>query len=137
MDRGLVTHHATREAEVAAIASDILGAMRAGQRVIAPGRPFQDCLYVNRAVRAGLGFAGSGHEFEFDRGAIEFAAGDRVLFRANNRKLDVRNGDTGTVRAMTQDDAGSTVGRFRQSDHRDFRRWPTAARTRSSAARRG
>jgi ATP-dependent exoDNAse (exonuclease V) alpha subunit len=106
MDRGLVTHHESREQEVAAIAADIVEAMRAGQRVIAPGRSFQDCLYVNRAVRAELGMTGTGREFEFDRGVIELSAGDRVLFRANNRRLDVRNGDTGTVSAIAQDADG-------------------------------
>ena len=82
MDRGLVTHHKTREEEVNAIAGDIIEATLAGEKVIAPGRSFQDCLYVNRAVRAGLGLEGKGHEFEFDRGVIELAVGDRVMFRA-------------------------------------------------------
>jgi hypothetical protein len=50
--------------------------------------------------------AGTGREFEFDRGVIELSAGDRVLFRANNRRLDVRNGDTGTVGAIAQDADG-------------------------------
>jgi AAA domain/Relaxase/Mobilisation nuclease domain len=102
MDRGHVTFHKTREEEISAIATDIVEAMRAGERVIAPGRSFQDCLYVNRAVRAGLGFEGTGREFEFDRGVIELAVGERVLFRQNNRRLDVRNGDTGTVNGIAQ-----------------------------------
>ena len=49
---------------------------------------------------------GTGQEFEFDRGVIELAAGDRVLFRQNNRRLDVRNGDTGTVNEIAEDQQG-------------------------------
>ena len=106
MDRGLVTHHKTRSDEIAAIAFDIVNAMRAGQRVIAPGRSYQDCLYVSRQVRTELGLQNTGHEFEFDRGIIELAIGDRILFRENNRKLEVNNGDTGTVSSLEQDERG-------------------------------
>ncbi len=106
LDRGLVTHHATRSDEIAAIAADIVTAMRAGQRVIAPGRSYQDCLYVSRQVRTELGLRETGHEFEFDRGIMEIAVGDRILFRENNRKLEVNNGDTGSVSSLTQDERG-------------------------------
>jgi hypothetical protein len=57
-------------------------------------------------LREALGLAGTGQEFEFDRGVIELAAGDRVLFRANNRRMDVRNGDTGAVSAVDRDQPG-------------------------------
>jgi len=106
MDRGLVTFHESRAEEVAAIASDIADAMRNGQRVIAPGRSYQDCLYVSRQVRSELGLQNTGHEFEFDRGILELAVHDRILFRENNRKLEVNNGDTGTVQRITKNERG-------------------------------
>jgi hypothetical protein len=103
IDRGHVTFHETRTSEVEATAADIVAAMQMGVNVIAPGRSWQDCYYINRAVRDGLGLTGKGQRFAFDRGAIELAVGDRIMFRQNNAPLGVLNSETGTVMRLSNE----------------------------------
>jgi hypothetical protein len=106
INRGHVAFHATRTEEVVATAADIVQAMRSRINVIAPGRSWQDCYYINRAVRDGLGLAGKGRRFAFDRGTIELSVGDRILFRQNNAKLGVLNSETGTVTGLRKGAGG-------------------------------
>jgi hypothetical protein len=110
IDRGHVAFHANRKDEVVATAADIVQAMRSGINVIAPGRSWQDCYYINRAVRDGLGLAGNGRRFAFDRGTIELSVGDRILFRQNNAKLGVLNSETGTVTELRKGARGWRIG---------------------------
>jgi hypothetical protein len=106
INRGHVAFHATRTEEVVATAADIVQAMRSRINVIAPGRSWQDCYYINRAVRDGLGLAGKGRRFAFERGTIELSVGDRILFRQNNAKLGVLNSETGTVTGLRKGAGG-------------------------------
>jgi len=71
-------------------------------------------LFVNKAVRAGLGHEGKGETFRVYNGLREFAKGDCVEFGLNDQKkndgtwydakrLDVLNGYTGVVTAVTKE----------------------------------
>ena len=50
-----------------------------------------------RALRAASGELGKGEVIETERGAREFATGDRLYFLRNERGLGVKNGSLGTV----------------------------------------
>jgi len=59
-----------------------------------------DAAEINQAARERLkvsGALGIDHTIMTADGALMFAAGDRVLFRKNDRRLAVKNGTTGTV----------------------------------------
>ncbi|MGH8227242.1 MAG: Ti-type conjugative transfer relaxase TraA [Steroidobacteraceae bacterium] len=53
-----------------------------------------------RELRAAAGELGKGEVIETERGAREFAAGDRLYFLRNERSLGVKNGSLGTVEAL-------------------------------------
>jgi len=53
-----------------------------------------------RALRAANGELGKGEVIETERGAREFAAGDRLYFLRNERGLGVKNGSLGTVESL-------------------------------------
>jgi hypothetical protein len=98
IDRGHVKFHANRVEEIAAKASDVVEAVKRGEKVLAPGYSHPECLYANRAIRAELGHEGTGISFRLDRGVRELAPNDRVIFGKNEeRNLGVLNGYTGTV----------------------------------------
>jgi hypothetical protein len=98
IDRGHVKFHANRVEEIAAKASDVVEAVKRGEKVLAPGYSHPECLYANRAIRAELGHEGTGISFRLDRGVRELAPNDRVIFQKNEeRSLGVLNGYTGTV----------------------------------------
>lgn len=59
-----------------------------------------DVQALNEAIRATYkerGELGGGQEYTTENGVREFAPGDRVLFRENNRDMGVFNGTLGTV----------------------------------------
>jgi hypothetical protein len=102
VDRGHVVFHENRKDEIAAKARDVVEAVKRGINVLAPGFSRQDCLYTNRAIRAGLGHEGKGVAFRLARGVRELAPNDRVIFERNaEARLGVLNGNTGTVRAVS------------------------------------
>lgn len=69
-----------------------------------------------RNAREARGELGAAASFRSDRGAVVFAAGDRVLLTRNDRELGVANGDRGAVIAAEPDRVtvrlkdGRTVG---------------------------
>jgi hypothetical protein len=102
VDRGHVVFHENRKDEIAAKARDVVEAVKRGVNVLAPGFSRQDCLYTNRAIRAGLGHEGNGVVFRLARGVRELTPNDRVIFEKNaEAKFGVLNGYTGTVRAVS------------------------------------
>jgi len=114
VEHGHVEFHANRSEEVKAKARDLLAAAKDGIRVLAPGYSKKECLFVNKAVRAGLGHEGKGETFRVYNGLREFAKGDCVEFGLNDQKkndgtwydakrLDVLNGYTGVVTAVTKE----------------------------------
>jgi hypothetical protein len=102
VDRGHVLFHENRKDEIAAKAHDVVEAVKRGVSVLAPGFSRQDCLYTNRAIRAGLGHEGKGIAFRLARGVRELSPNDRVIFEKNaEARLGVLNGYTGRVRSVS------------------------------------
>jgi hypothetical protein len=98
---GHIVYHADRKSEIAGKADDIVRAMQAGVRVIAPGCERIEVKYVNRAVRHQLGHVGKGILYQLEERQREFSPNDRVVFIKNHEwKLGVLNGYTGTVLAV-------------------------------------
>ncbi len=85
-----------------AIVGDVIGDMDArpdGSRLVLAHRRI-DVADLNdsiRAVRQGRGELQGEHLYQTTEGERTFAAGDRLLFRENNRDLGVKNGMLGTV----------------------------------------
>jgi Ti-type conjugative transfer relaxase TraA len=85
-----------------AIVGDVIGDMDArpdGSRLVLAHRRV-DVAELNdaiRAVRQGRGDLKGEHLYQTTEGERAFAAGDRLLFRENNRDLGVKNGMLGTV----------------------------------------
>jgi Ti-type conjugative transfer relaxase TraA len=108
---GMVKGHATLDAAKAAMiagwdaarqeAPDARQIMLAYRRV-----DVRDLNERARAVRRAAGELGDDYRVETERGARDFAAGDRVYFLRNERGLGVKNGTLGTVVGI----AGSAPG---------------------------
>lgn len=85
-----------------AIVGDVIADMDArpdGSRLVLAHRR-ADVAELNgaiRAVRQGRGELAREHVYQTTEGERAFAAGDRLLFRENNRDLGVKNGMLGTV----------------------------------------
>jgi Ti-type conjugative transfer relaxase TraA len=85
-----------------AIVGDVIGDMDArpnGSRLVLAHRRV-DVAELNDAIRAtrqGRGELRDEHLYQTTEGERAFAAGDRLLFRENNRDLGVKNGMLGTV----------------------------------------
>jgi hypothetical protein len=98
---GHIVYHEDRKSEIAGKADDIVRAMKAGVRVIAPSCERVEVKYVNRAVRHQLGHVGKGILYQLEERQREFSPNDRVVFTKNAEwKLGVLNGYTGTVLAV-------------------------------------
>jgi len=85
-----------------AIVGDVIGDMDArpdGSRLVLAHRraDVADLNDAIRAVRQGRGELAREHLYQTTEGERAFAAGDRLLFRENNRDLGVKNGMLGTV----------------------------------------
>jgi conjugative relaxase-like TrwC/TraI family protein len=74
-----------------------------------------DVADLNRRARQLLAAAGGLAGPELELGARRFAAGDRVLLRSSDRRLEVANGDRGTVTAVDPKRHTLTV-RLRERD---------------------
>jgi ATP-dependent exoDNAse (exonuclease V) alpha subunit len=74
-----------------------------------------DVADLNRRARQLLADAGTLAAPELELGERRFAAGDRVLLRRNDRRLEVANGDRGTVTAVDPKRHTLTV-RLRERD---------------------
>eukprot|EP01042_Synura_sphagnicola_P022162 gene22162-28223_t len=62
-----------------------------------------DVAELNQLARArmrGVGQLGQDAEIQTERGARDFAVGDRVMFLRNERSLGVKNGTLGTLEAL-------------------------------------
>ncbi|GAN81123.1 Ti-type conjugative transfer relaxase TraA [Acidocella aminolytica] len=101
-ERGAIRFEDTGEAARAAIVRDVTADMAArpeGTRLVLAHRN-ADVRGLNeaiRAVRQDRGELAGEFVYQTSEGARAFAAGDRVLFRENNRVLGVKNGMLGTV----------------------------------------
>jgi Ti-type conjugative transfer relaxase TraA len=85
-----------------AIVGDVIGDMDArpnGSRLVLAHRraDVADLNDAIRTVRQGRGELQGEHLYQTTEGERAFAAGDRLLFRENNRDLGVKNGMLGTV----------------------------------------
>ena len=92
------TREAAREAMLTAWAKD--GRETPGESRLMLAYTRDDVQALNagaRALRAANGELGRGEVIETERGAREFAAGDRLYFLRNERGLGVKNGSLGTV----------------------------------------
>jgi Ti-type conjugative transfer relaxase TraA len=99
---GMVQGHATLDDAKAAIVAGWDAARQeqpdARQIMLAYRRDdVRDLNARARAVRQAAGELGDDYRVHTERGAREFAAGDRVYFLRNERSLGVKNGTLGTV----------------------------------------
>jgi Ti-type conjugative transfer relaxase TraA len=101
-ERSAVRFEADIGAARSAIVGDVIADMDArpdGSRLVLAHRRV-DVAELNdsiRAVRQGRGELAREHLYQTTEGERAFAAGDRILFRENNRDLGVKNGMLGTV----------------------------------------
>ncbi|WP_210384806.1 hypothetical protein, partial [Rhizobium sp. PEPV16] len=102
-----------------------------GDELLVLAHTNQDVKRLNEALRSvmtGEGALGEGRSFRTERGAREFAAGDRIIFLENARFLEpraprlgpqyVKNGMLGTV-VSTGDKRGDTLLSVRLDNGRD------------------
>ncbi len=92
------TREAAREAMLTAWVKD--GRETPGESRLMLAYTRDDVQALNagaRALRAANGELGKGEVIETERGAREFATGDRLYFLRNERALGVKNGSLGTV----------------------------------------
>lgn len=101
-ERGAVRFEEDIDAARKAIVADVIADMDArpgGSRVVLAHRRV-DVAELNDAIRAARqdrGELGGEQVYRTTEGDRAFAAGDRILFRENNRDLGVKNGMLGTV----------------------------------------
>ena len=101
-ERGAIRFETNVDAARTAIVGDLIADMDArpeGSRLVLAHRR-ADVAELNdqvRAVRQGRGELQGEHLYQTTEGERAFAAGDRILFRENNRDLGVKNGMLGTV----------------------------------------
>ncbi len=101
-ERGAVRFEADTGAARQAIVADVIADMDArpdGSRLVLAHRRM-DVAELNDAIRNAWqdrGELGGEQVYQTTEGERAFAAGDRILFRANNRDLGVKNGMLGTV----------------------------------------
>jgi Ti-type conjugative transfer relaxase TraA len=101
-ERGAVRFADDIGAARTAIVGEVIADMDArpdGSRLVMAHRRV-DAAEMNdaiRAVRQGRGELAGEHLYQTTEGERAFAAGDRILFRENNRDLGVKNGMLGTV----------------------------------------
>jgi Ti-type conjugative transfer relaxase TraA len=101
-ERGQVRFESDTGAARAAIVSDVIADMDArpeGSRLVLAHRRV-DVADLNdqvRAARQGRGELQGEHLYQTSEGERAFAAGDRIMFRENNRDLGVTNGMLGMV----------------------------------------
>lgn len=101
-ERGAIRFEADLSAARSAIVADVIADMdarRGGSRLVLAHRrahvaELNDAV---RAVRQDRGELGGEQVYQTTEGERAFAAGDRILFRQNNRDLGVKNGMLGTV----------------------------------------
>src|SRR5487761_21748 len=95
---GASTRQEARETMLTAWAKD--GRENSGESRLMLAYTRDDVQALNagaRALRAANGELGKGEVIETERGAREFAAGDRLYFLKNERGLRVKNGSLGTI----------------------------------------
>jgi ATP-dependent exoDNAse (exonuclease V) alpha subunit len=78
---------------------------------------------LNWRARSRLAASGSLHGPTHDTSGRTFQAGDRILCRRNQHRLDVLNGDFGTVLAVDQDQGTLTVRLDRDPDPQNLPGW--------------
>jgi Ti-type conjugative transfer relaxase TraA len=97
---GMVQGHTDKAEAITAILDQWqAGRDRGGTQIILTATN-ADAAEINHAARERLktaGALGQDHELLTADGPMMFAAGDRVLFRKNDRRLAVKNGTSGTV----------------------------------------
>jgi Ti-type conjugative transfer relaxase TraA len=92
------TREAAREAMLTVWAKDARETPGESRLMLAYTRDDVRALNAGaRALRAANGELGKGEVIETERGAREFATGDRLYFLRNERGLGVKNGSLGTV----------------------------------------
>jgi ATP-dependent exoDNAse (exonuclease V) alpha subunit len=111
-DRGAIRLEETGERARDAIVRDVTADMEArpdGSRLVLAHRraDVRDLNDAIRAARQGRGELTDERVYRTTEGERAFAAGDRILFRENNRDLGVKNGRTASARRTT---AGSRCG---------------------------
>lgn len=119
-ERGHVQMHQTREEARNALAAVYVADMGEDSQIIL-AHANADVQALNQAVRDARkerGELAGSARFSAERGAREFAPGDRMVFLRNDRELGVKNGTLGTVE---QAGNNSLVVRLDNNELREFR----------------
>ncbi|TAM90896.1 hypothetical protein EPN42_05195 [bacterium] len=86
-----------RDETIAAAAADYRLSTAAGVQTILVAGDKDTVRHLNEEIRRGRGLEGVGRKYATDGGTREVAPGDRLIFRANDLRLGVVNGDAGSV----------------------------------------
>lgn len=105
-ERGRVHEYKTARDAADAAGKAVVADLAGGQTSIAVASTRAEVRGVNESARAAALDAGlvsrEGVKVETDAGDRVFSAGDRILLTRNDKALDVKNGDFGTVARVTR-----------------------------------
>lgn len=104
------TDRASAIDRVAAAYVDLRLGGAATREIIITAANRADVSAINERIRDALGIAGTGVEIAGHEGQrIEIAENDRIIFRKNDKKIGVANGDLGTVEKIEQQQGGQII----------------------------
>jgi conjugative relaxase-like TrwC/TraI family protein len=118
-DRGQIVQVEDGKAAQTFIAAHVVRDLAEGKTAISMAETRAETYQINNQARemareAGM-LVGEDHAFAAERGARQFATGDRVIFLKNDGKLGVDNGTTGTIERA---DEGKITVRLDESEVR-------------------
>lgn len=100
-NKGCIREFETRDDVAKAVAAATIEDLKAGKTSLALAETRAEVHSINQAARENAKAAGivTGEDkaFQAERGAREFAQGDRIIFLQNDKELGVKNGTTGSV----------------------------------------
>lgn len=95
---------------VAAAYVDLRLGGAAAKEIVITAANRADVAEINNRIRDALGIAGTGTEIIGHEGQrIEIAENDRIIFRKNDKKIGIANGDLGTIEKIEQQQGGQII----------------------------
>lgn len=104
------TDRASAIDRVAAAYIDLRLGGASAEQIIVTAANRADAAEINNRIRDALGITGTGTEIIGHEGQrIEVSENDRIIFRKNDKKIGVANGDLGTVEKIEQQQGGQII----------------------------